>query len=310
MAGLCSVLGFGQGYGDESGWETLESEGLTLKIAQSNEISTVGLLDSLVSLRADVAGKLGHVPIPSVEIYVASSERDFRTLTKDRIPHWGIGVAYPQAMTMVLQYRAGQSAALLQTARHEFSHLLLHNAIVSAGNHVPTWFNEGVAMWVAKEWRLQQSFAVALAAVRHGLVRLSAVDSVLTFDSSRAHLAYDQSYLAVLFLIHRGGEGAVEDLIADLRDGTSFDVALYRVTRQSPSAFEAEFASYVAGRFGFRSLLTSGEAIWFYIVLLVMLVWVGVRIRNRATLAQWEAEGPLDALPLKLRAKLKRERDL
>jgi hypothetical protein len=231
-------------------------------------------------------------------------------LTHNRIPHWGTGVAYPQAMTMVLQYRAGQSAALLQTARHEFSHLILHHVLVSTGTHVPTWFSEGVAMWVAKEWRLQQSFGVAVAALRHGLVRLSAVDFVLTFDASKAHLAYDQSYLAILFLINVSGEGAVEDVVADLRDGTSFGVALYRITGLSPTEFETAFAVYIADRFGFRVLLTSGEAIWLYIVVLVMLVWVGVKLRNRATLARWEEEDPLDALPLKLRAKMKRERGL
>jgi hypothetical protein len=295
---------------EEADWVTVESDGLTLKLPESDPSRGEELSKSLVSLRTEVAAKLGDVPIPGLEIYVARSEQDFRTLTHNRIPHWGIGVAYPQAMTMVLQYRAGQSAALLQTARHEFSHLLLHHAIVSAGNHVPTWFNEGVAMWVAKEWRIQQSLGVAVAAVRDGLVRLGAVDSVLTFDASRAHLAYDQSYLAVLFLINLAGEGAVEDVIADLRNGTSFDVALYRITGLSPSEFEAAFTAYVAGRFGFRSLLTSGEAIWFYIVLLVILVWVGVRVRTRATLARWEEEDPLDALPLKLRAKIKRERGL
>jgi hypothetical protein len=212
-------------------------------------------------------------------------------------------------MTIVLRYRAGQTEALLQTARHEFSHILLHNAVPSTGDRIPVWFNEGVAMWVAREWRLRQSLEVAAAVFLDGLVPLGEVDSVLTFGSARAHLAYDQSALAVLFIIDRGGEGALEDLIADLREGTAFDVALHRVTGLTPAAFETAFAAFVAGRFGFQAFAMSGEAIWLYIVFLVLLVWVGVRLRNRRTLARWKEEDPLDALPLRLRAKIKRDRE-
>ena len=267
------------------------------------------LLNTLVTLRAEVAGRLGDVPLPDLTVYVARSEQDFKTLTRDRIPHWGIGVAYPQAMTIVLRYRAGQTEALLQTARHEFSHILLHNAVGSTRDRIPVWFNEGVAMWVAREWRLRQSFEVAVAAFLDGLVPLGEVDSVLTFGSARAHLAYDQSALAVLFIIYRGGEGVLEDLIADLREGTAFDVALHRVTGLTPSAFEIAFAKFVEARFGSRALVTSTEAIWLYIVFLVLLVWIGVRVRNRRTLARWDEEDPLDALPLRLRTKIKRERE-
>ena len=294
----------------EADWVTVASDGISLKLRESDRSQGEVLLESLVSLHTEVAAKLGGLPTPAVNVYVARSHQDFRGLTQNLIPHWGVGVAYPQVMTMVLHYRVGQSAALLQTARHEFSHLILHHALASTDIHVPVWFSEGVAMWVAKEWRLGQSFGVAVAAFRDGLVRLSAVDSVLTFDASRAHLAYDQSYLAILFLINLSGEGAVEDVVTELCDGTSFDVALYRVTGLSPTEFEIAFTAYAGNRFGFRSLLTSGEAIWLYIVVLFMLVWVGIKLRNRSTLARWEEEGPLDVLPLKLRAKMNRERGL
>ena len=297
---------------DTGNWATLSSEGLDLKVPVSSRLLRESLLGRLLGVRQEVADLLGVTDVPPITAYVAESESDFRTLTRGRLPHWGIGVAYPQAMTMVLQYRDGQSAALLQTARHEFSHLLLHHAVSGhpSTRPVPVWFNEGVAMWVASEWRLEQSLGVSLAALKDGLVRLGAIDSVLTFDASRAHLAYDESYLAALFLIHRGGEGAVPELIRQLQNGVRFDVALHRITGLSPAKFEADFVDYIRGRFGLGSALTSAEAIWFYIVVMVILVGIAVRFRNRATLARWDAEDPLDALPLRLRAKIKREREL
>lgn len=245
---------------------------------------------------------------PEIIVYVARTETEFGALTQHRIPHWGAGVAYPQAMTIVLR-RTGPYESLLQTARHEFSHILLHHAVSSTGRRPPVWFNEGLAMWVAREWRLSQSLEVAAAAIRGGLIPLGEIDAVLSFGAGRAHLAYDQSYLAVLYLIDRGGEDAVPTIVSELAGGTPFDVALYRVTGLSPAAFEEGYATYVAARFGLVSLLTAEEAIWVYIVMLVLLVYVGVRVRNRRTLARWEEEDPLEGLPLRLQAKIKRERN-
>jgi hypothetical protein len=306
------LLATSHGSADTGDWATLSSKGLELKVPVPSRSLREPLLGRLLGIRTEIAHLLGTSNVPRITVYVAESSTDFRTLTRDRIPHWSTGVAYPQAMTMVLQHRDGDSAALLQTARHEFSHLLLHHAVSGhpSPRPIPVWFNEGVAMWVANEWRLQQSLSITIAALKDGLVRLGSVDSVLTFDAARAQLAYDESYLAVLFLLHLGGEGAVSNVLRDLQDGSPFEVVLYRTTGLSPGSFEADFAEYIGSRFGLGAALTSAEAIWFYIVVLVLIVWIAVRFRDRATLARWDAEGPLDALPLRLRAKIKREREL
>ena len=283
---------------------------MTLLLPAREVLQGSYLLNQLVTLREEVADQLGDVPVPDTQVYVVRSDRDFNTLTQNRIPHWGIGVAYPQAKTIILRYRPGQTEALLRTARHEFSHILLHHAIHETGNRVPVWFNEGLAMWVAREWRLQQSFGVAVAAIRGELIPLGEVNYVLGFGANRAHLAYDQSYLAVQFVVSLGGEGALERLGGDLRDGTPFDVALFRVTGRSADRFEADFAGFVSQRFGLRALVTSEAALWLYIVLLVLIVWAGIRRKNRRTLKRWEEEDPLEGLPLRLQAKIRRERDL
>jgi len=305
---LCLLLfGGGQAAGRD-GFSEVRSCGLSLLIPDAESGGASALLDTLVALQSEVAQELGDVPIPAITIYAVRSDRDFHDLTQNRIPHWGVGVAYPQAKTIVLRRRAGQSTALLQTARHEFSHILLHHAVPKT-TRIPVWFNEGLAVWVAREWRFQQSFKVAAAALSDGLIPLRDVDAVLGFGAGRAHLAYDQSYLAVLFIVTLGGESALPNLIDSLRDGVTFDVALYRITRTSPAAFETAFAAFVGNRFGLQALLTSEEAIWLYIVMLVVVVWLGVRHKNCRTIARWDEEDTLDGLPLRLRAKIKRERE-
>jgi len=262
----------------------------------------------LVEGRRDVARKLGGVASPPVQVYLASSDPQFHSLTGGRIPHWGVGVAFPASGTIVLKVQRGQTDELLRTARHELSHTLLHNAVSSGSSarRVPVWFDEGVAMWAAGEWRFRYSAEVAFAAVGGGLLPLDDIDAVLAFESPKAQLAYTQSYLAVLFLLETAGQDAVAAVVEEMVAGAQFDVALYRITGMTPDRFEDGWRIYIHSRFGLQGILLSPEAIWVYLVFVLVAVATGIRFRNRATLRRWEEEDPLAALPLRLRLQVKR----
>ena len=207
---------------------------------------------------------------------------------------------------IVLRRLPGQQAELVRTARHEISHILLHDLVPTG---VPVWFNEGTAMWAAQEWRLQQSAEVFYAVILGGLVPLADIDEVLDFSSSRANLAYTESLLAVLFLIHKGGQDAVAHMVESLAGGAAFDVALFRVTGDPPERFEQAWMAYVRGRFSLAAMVTSVEAFWLYMTTLVVVVFCLVRRRNMQTVARWEHEDPAQALPLRLRLQVHRRED-
>jgi hypothetical protein len=288
------------------GWAELQEADLVLKFQESDLSAAQHLLSELARGRLEVSQQLGGGEGIGLTVYLTSSEGAFREVTGGRIPHWGIGCAFPAEKTIVLRRLPGQHEALLQTARHEISHVLLHH-LVSSG--VPVWFNEGVAMWVAREWRLQQSAEVVYALFAGGLVPLSEIDDVLGFSYSRANLAYTESLLAITYLIHLGGEGAVPRMVDSLRSGAPFDVALQGVTGFSSGQFEETWREYVSGRFSPWALMFTSHAIWFYMTLLAMVVYLGVRAKNRRRVREWESEDPLEALPLKLRLKVNRRED-
>lgn len=254
-----------------------------------------------------MARELGGVELVPIEAYLATSADAFRKLTNDRIPHWGVGVAFPESRTLVLRYQPGRTDELSRTARHELSHILLHAKLPDT--RIPVWFNEGVATWVAREWRFHESIEVVVAALRSGLIPLSEIDFVLGFDAARAHLAYTESQLAVLYLIEQGGSGSVAAVVEALSEGASFDVALFRVLGVSPAAFESGFRDYVGSRFGPMALVTSPEAVWVFASALIIVVYAAVRIRNRRRVAAWEEEDDLEALPLRLRLRVRRAAD-
>ena len=289
-----------------AGWERLEREGLTLRFQDIDRERAGVLLDELISSRSEVARKLGGGNEVPIIVYVAGSQALFQTVTRGLIPHWGAGCAFPAERIAVLRLLPGQREQVLKTARHEISHILLHQL---ARSRVPRWFDEGVAMWAAQEWRLRESTELSYAIFSGGLVPLGEIEGVLGFSSSKARLAYTESLLAVLYLIHLGGPGAVAQIVQSLGAGVSFDVALYRITGLTPRKFEREWAEYAEGRFSMTAMLTSAGALWFYVTLLVIGVFVGVRIRNRRIIEQWDEESPEDALPLRLRLRVRRSGD-
>jgi hypothetical protein len=287
-------------------WSEFQRDGFLLRFREPDRALAEALLIDLVAGRAEVARRLGGIVEIPMAVYLAASEGEFQALTQGRIPHWGVGCAFPEEGIVVLRKLPGRPDELLRTARHEICHVLLHHAVPG---RVPVWFNEGVAMWAAQEWRFRQSTEVFYAMFSGGLVPLAEIDRVLSFSSPRARLAYTESLLAVIYLIHLGGPDAVGGIVSELTSGTSFEVALYRVTEYTPRRFEKSWADYVRGRFSLTSLLIAPEALWFYLALLFLAVYAAVRIRNRRVVQRWEAEDPADGLPLRLRLQVHRREE-
>ena len=235
-------------------WSAFREHDLTLRFRPPDSSLSRVLLADLVAGQAEIGRTLGGISGVAMTVFLAPSERAFGELTRGRIPHWGVGCAFPDARVIVLRKLPGQSDELLQVARHEISHVLLHQAVPG---RVPVWFDEGVAMWVSHAWRLRQSADVFYAVLTDGLLPLPEIDRVLQFASPKAHLAYTQSLLGVTFLIHTGGTDAVARMVSDLAAGTPFDVALYRTTGLTPKAFEEQWRRYVLGRFSVTAVLIS-----------------------------------------------------
>ena len=90
-------------------------------------------------------------------------------------------------------------------------------------------------------------------------------------------------------------------MLSELEAGAPFEVALFRVTGETPREFERRWRDDVQARFSLMTLLFSPDLIWLYLTLLLLLAYISVRLRNRATLRRWEAEDAAEELTLQLR---------
>lgn len=288
-------------------WKEVQGDGFLFRFRASDRSLVDMLLPDLIIARTEIAQKLGGVFETAMTVYLVSSEADFLDLTGGKIPHWGVGVAFPKTKVVILKKLPGKGMDLLKVGRHEISHILLHNAVSGL---IPVWFNEGVSMWSAQEWKLNESTEVFYAVLSGGLMPLKEIENILSFSTPRAQLAYSQSFLAVIFLIQAGGPDAVGKIVADVASGIPFDLALFRLTGLTANEFEKRFDCFIQDRYSLMAFLVLPEVLWIFLVCLFIVSYLCVRIRNRSVIEHWDSETPTDGLSLQFRLEDKQEESL
>ncbi len=126
------------------------------------------------------------------------------------------------------------------TLRHEFTHILTKAAGESALGKIPSWLDEGTAVYSQTEpgTGYVGAFEVGVA-----IDRLISFDQMITGNRNprQVGLFYGQSYEMVRFLIARGGEGQFARLFATIKAGNRFDAAIETVYGFDIAGFEDAF---------------------------------------------------------------------
>ena len=129
------------------------------------------------------------------------------------------------------------------TLRHEFTHILTKAAGEGALGKVPSWLDEGTAVYSQTEpgRGFTDPFEVGVAINR--LIPFSTMVSGNN-DPNMVGLFYGQSYEMVRFLIARDGEEAFARLFATIKAGNRFDRAIEIVYGITLDEFETEFRAF------------------------------------------------------------------
>ncbi len=270
------------------GWNQISSDHAAIRFRPADRPLAERIVEDVEDGYRHVSANLGIASAPPFTVYLASTGEEFRALTAGAVPDWGVGCALPGRRAIVLRHPHGAPQDLRETVFHEVSHILLRG--VTGDREVPVWFDEGVAMWNAAEWRWGQSYEMASAAAWGSLLPLREIDDVLTFASPKAQLAYAESFFAVSHLVRTAGPDAIARLLTDVQAGQSFDDAFSRTVGVPPATFETLWRKAAQERFGLVALLWNASDLWLGVTALFLLAYVATRLRNRRKVRQWEAE--------------------
>jgi hypothetical protein len=109
---------------------------------------------------------------------------------------------------------------------HEITHVLVGHLTFSCLGDVPTWLNEGLAVYSEGDLDTSSETQLDQAISDDSLLSVRSLSAGFSEVRDKATLSYSQSNSIVKYLIETYGQDKMNALLATLRDGTTIDDAL------------------------------------------------------------------------------------
>jgi hypothetical protein len=269
---------------------TLETEHFTISYDSSQEKIARTAAPIAEAAHARIAAFLSLPPQGKTSLVIAPDRRAFVEETEGRVPDWGVGVAIPAYRRIVITSPADAPARvdLEEILTHEIAHVLLRVAI--PGGRYPRWFDEGHAMFHAREWRAAESTRIVWALLARNLIPLADLTYGFPADRVPAELAYTESFTAVEFLVRSKDPDSFRSLVRRAAILGDFESALIETYGWNLVTFEGAWKDYLGDRYPWAvipGLLFSIPGVF---VLLFLAAYLRKRIRAARRLSAWKEE--------------------
>jgi len=211
-------------------WNRLVEGMVTLYWYEGDNEFGQELMEATQQALSRLADTVGAELESPVKLYIYASAADLRGALI-YAQEWTGGVAFPRFSTIAIGI--GTSASDLawgkSTIAHELTHLVVHQIIFNPLGDIPTWLDEGLAMF--GEGELGASFVMVFENARDTgtLFSVRSLASPFSAYANQSYLAYAQSYYIVTYLIDTYGQDKMLTLLDTFGEGAGYDEALEKV---------------------------------------------------------------------------------
>ncbi len=208
-------------------WESVSEGNVSVYWYDGSRSSAESSLEVARETLDEMAALLGATVDYPVKIWVYDSYEDMLPALVRR------SEAHAQRV-VVAGMRVSSDTVLLQgegagdTLRHELTHIVTHVAGEGPYGSLPTWLDEGTAMYGQSEPGEGYTSALDRAVERDSLLSVRSMTSP-TGDASKVGLFYGQAWSLVDFLIGTYGSAKFAELYAVFKEGSTVDKALLKV---------------------------------------------------------------------------------
>ncbi len=213
---------------DES--QALEGENneLTLFWYKGDDSFALELMDACQQGLDRLTRDLGTYPQKPIKIYVYASAMDLQEAMI--FPQeWTGGVAFTEFSIIAIGISPDNIDWGKEALVHELTHLVVHQTTFSPYGRLPTWLDEGLAMY--NQGELGSYFRTRLnSAISEGeLISVRSLCSLFSAETDKACLSYAESYSLVEYLLHNYGQQKMLNLLTILKYGSTYDEALTEI---------------------------------------------------------------------------------
>ena len=254
---------------------------------------SLALIPVAEEMKTKLTADLGAPVLAHVEVRVAGTPEEMAALAPigNPPPSYASGVAYRGLGLVLLTLQAPGSYEVVdlpETLRHELAHVALDDIV--GDQHVPRWFNEGLAVHESGESAMARAKALWEASLADTLLPFSQLDRGFPEERQEVTLAYAESADFVRFLLRDADRTRFVSLLQRVKTGTPFDVAVGDAYSSDLRRLEYEWREEVGKRYSVLPVLTGGTILWVGIIALMGVGYVRRRRAAKAKLLQWERE--------------------
>ena len=213
---------------DVHDWQTMTSGQLRLHWYEKDKAFAQDMLNAGADGLNRNQKEAGLTTDSPINLYVYPNYEDMQNAVLYE-PSWTGGQAYPEENIVIMGISQSNANWDQDTVVHELTHVLVGHLTFSCLGDVPTWLNEGLAVY--SEGPLDPQFKEPLdqAIQEDSLLSIRSISGSFSEVSNRANQSYGQSYSIVKFLIETYGQDKMTTLLVSLRDGNTIDDALIQI---------------------------------------------------------------------------------
>ncbi len=206
-------------------WQVISGGNINLHYYDGGQSFGQTLHDAAAQALVRLSSDVGITTDKPVNIYIYANTNDLQASIL-YAPSWVGGQAFPETNIVIIGISTDQLDWGKSTEAHELTHVLVGHLTFSCLGFIPTWLNEGLAMYGQGGPEAAQVTQFNQAKSSNQLLALSSLAGAFSDEANRANLSYTEAYSVVNYLIQTYGRDKMTALLISLRDGNTIDQAL------------------------------------------------------------------------------------
>ncbi len=229
-------------------WEGLTEGQITLYCYQNDDDFANELMDAAQEALARLSADTGAELERPAQLYIYANSLDLQG-AMIHPQEWTGGVAYTRHGIIAIGIAPTNISWGKRAIAHELAHLVVHQMTLNPYNDLPTWLDEGLAMYA--EGEMEEVFVTYLerAIDNDSLISVPSLSSPFSAYSDMASLGYAQSASLVRYLISSYGQPKMLELLNTFKEGISYDAALEAVYGFDVDILDSLWREYVSEQY-------------------------------------------------------------
>ena len=226
-------------------WQSLTEGEVTIYWYEGGQSFAQEIMTAAQQALIQLTGDAGAYLERSVKMYIYTDPSDLQGAMI--FPQeWTGGVAFTRFGIIAIGISRDNLDWGKRAIAHELTHLVIHQMTLNPYGEIPTWLDEGQAMYT--EGPLLPGYVTYLdiAIAENSLISVRSLSSPFSVYADEAALSYVQSYSLVEFLIRNYGQSKMLELLNIFKQGSTYDGALEQVYGFDMDGLDVLWREYIA----------------------------------------------------------------